>query len=76
MIKKSRRRRGVRYVAQIEGTNDSHQTMLGMPDGKNKCGRAANRWENIILVILNKQNAKDEMNKAGNSTKEWQVSVT
>jgi len=62
MVKKSGRMRGVRHVAQIERTNNSHQTVPGIPDGKSKCGRAANRWENIILVILNKQNVKGEMN--------------
>jgi hypothetical protein len=62
MIKKSGRMRGIRHVAQIEGTNNPHQAVPGIPDGKGKCRRTANRWENIILVILNKMNVKGEMN--------------
>ena len=46
-IRKSGRVRGVRHVAQIKGTNNSHQTVPGIPDGKSKFGRAANGWENI-----------------------------
>jgi hypothetical protein len=43
MIRKSGRMRGERHVAQIEGTNNSDQTVPGIPDGKSKFGRAANR---------------------------------
>lgn len=62
MIRKSGRMRGERHVAQIEGMNSSDQTVPGIPDGKSKFGRAANRWVNIILIILIKQNVRDEMN--------------
>jgi hypothetical protein len=62
MIKKSGGMKGVRHVAQDEGTNNSDQTVPGKPDGKSTLGRAANRWENIILIILNKQNVRGEMN--------------
>jgi hypothetical protein len=52
MIRKSWTTRGVRHVAQGEGTNNSDQTVPETPDGKSELGRAANRWENIILRNL------------------------
>ena len=65
----------MRHVAQIEWTSNSDQTVPRIPEGKSNFGRAENRWENIISIIVNKQNVSGEMNWAGNTTKECQVFV-